>query len=434
MLEEFLKSISIVFYEALCCRIFLDIFLRQRYSFKFVRSLSVCLLSGVFLVWALGTQAQGQYIFRSLGIVFSIFLFSIVFYSGKWQMKLFFSGAFYALLYCVDYFCLIMVDLFFERSFLLNDIIQVILALLSKTVLFIVVLSFDHFWKRKKDLQMEGSAWIMMICFPLLCMIIMIVMLFSFLGREGSAGYLTVSFVIMIMNIVMFGCLRYVSEKERKWNQIQLLQGRNSERMQVYQEVSVDSEEQKRILHDYNNQICCIQGLLKSGKYQEAEIFVDKLTDSFIEEIENVDVHNPIINVVLNQKYRLAKKKEISILFYANDLSDLWLEEQDIVSLLSNLLDNAIEASEKLENNRIIQMKLIRENRQFVLSIRNPVSEPVSIENDQIQTGKEDKKKHGIGLKNVQMVLDKYDGIGMMRYEEGNFYYTAVIPELQGNV
>lgn len=45
MLEEFLKSISIVFYEALCCRIFLDIFLKQRFSFKFERFISVVLLA-----------------------------------------------------------------------------------------------------------------------------------------------------------------------------------------------------------------------------------------------------------------------------------------------------------------------------------------------------------------------------------------------------
>ena len=68
--------------------------------------------------------------------------------------------------------------------------------------------------------------------------------------------------------------------------------------------------------------------------------------------MQNVDVNHPILNVVLNQKYRLAKRKDISFLFYANDLSDLWLEEQDAVSLLSNLLDNAIEACGKLESGR----------------------------------------------------------------------------------
>lgn len=58
------------------------------------------------------------------------------------------------------------------------------------------------------------------------------------------------------------------------------------------------------------------------------------------------------------------------------------------------------------------------------------MSAPVIIENNEIPTSKEDKGKHGIGLRNVQMIRDKYEGMGMMSCEEGSFSYTAVIPEI----
>lgn len=431
MLEEFLKSISIVFYEALCCRIFLDIFFKRKFSFKLEKFLSVMLLTGVFLIMALMTQPNFDYIIRSIGIVAGIFLFSIFFFVGKWQKKIFLCGAFYTLLYCVDYFSFIILSSFIDKRYLENDVIQVILILFCKTVLFVVVLGIEHFWNRGREVEMEEPAWILMICFPVLSMVIMLVMLFSFMGRNSSAGYLAVSFGIMIMNVVMFEWLKFVSEKDRRWNQIRLLQERNEERIHLYHEASVNYEDQKRILHDYHNQIGCMQGLLKKQQYKEAETYAEKLADSLPDQMQNVDVNHPILNVVLNQKYRLAKRKDISLLFYANDLSDLWLEEQDVVSLLSNLLDNAIEACEKLEGKQKIWIKLVREKRQFVLSIRNPVSEPVDIQDDEIPSTKADKRKHGIGLKNVQMILDKYHGMGMMRYEEGCFSYTAVIPEIK---
>lgn len=431
MLEEFLKSISIVFYEALCCRIFLDIFLKQRFLAKWKRGLFVFLLAG--MIWGIGcfTNSQDLYVYRILGIVFSIFLLTQIFFLGKWQKKLFICGAFYTLLYCVDYFSFIILSTFINENYLENDAIQVILVLICKTVLFVVVLGIEHFWKRGREVQIEGPAWILMICFPVLSMVIMLVMLFSFLGRNSSADYLAVSLGIMVMNVVMFEWLKFISEKDRRWNQIRLLQERNEEKIQLYHEMSLNYEEQKRILHDYHNQIGCMQGLLKKQQYKEAEAYAEKLADSFPDQMQNVDVNHPILNVVLNQKYRLAKRKDISFLFYANDLSDLWLEEQDAVSLLSNLLDNAIEACGKLESERKIWVKLVREKRQFVLSIRNTVSEPVDIQDDAIPTSKEDKRKHGIGLKNVQMILDKYQGMGMMRYEEGCFSYTAVIPEIK---
>lgn len=83
MVEEFFKSISIVFYEALCCGIFLNMFLEQRYPARWLKSLSVFLLTGVFLFWALITQTGGHYVFRSIGIIISIALFAVIFYTGK---------------------------------------------------------------------------------------------------------------------------------------------------------------------------------------------------------------------------------------------------------------------------------------------------------------------------------------------------------------
>lgn len=185
----------------------------------------------------------------------------------------------------------------------------------------------------------------------------------------------------------------------------------------------------KRMLHDYMNQMYCIKGLLKQQKYQEAEQYIEKLTKMLTEGRKMIDVNNPVINVVLNQKYHLAKKKDIVILFHVNDLSEVQMEEQDVVILLTNLLDNAMEACDKLKDNKIIRLKFVKEKQQIVLSVQNPVSSPVKIQGNLIETNKRDKKNHGIGLKNIQMVLDKYDGMGRMRCEKGWFYYTIVIPE-----
>ena len=99
--------------------------------------------------------------------------------------------------------------------------------------------------------------------------------------------------------------------------------------------------------------------------------------------------------------------------------------------MLSNLLDNAIEACEKVQEERIIRLKLVREEKEMVVSVQNRVNEPVHIDqNGIIPTIKRDKRNHGIGLRNVQRVLDKYQGMGRKRYEDGWFYYTAIIPKM----
>ncbi len=76
----------------------------------------------------------------------------------------------------------------------------------------------------------------------------------------------------------------------------------HAERMQIYHEMSVNYEEQKRMLHDYYNQIGCVQGLLKKRQYKEVEAYAEKLSDLFPGYMQSVDVNHPILNVVLNQK------------------------------------------------------------------------------------------------------------------------------------
>lgn len=430
---ELLKSSSIILFEAFCCKNFLDIFLERKFSHKFTTGIFVVILMGIIFVLGSVTDFQGSlFVFRYFAVVFGIYLVSVLFYSGKWQKRLFVCGAFYAILYAVDFCVFIISDTWIAPQHLENAMVQIVLSLFSRIIMFLIILFIGYLCDRGKEMQLEETSWLFMMCFPIFSMAIMLTTLFSFERRGGATGFLLISFVMLLANVVMFEGLKYISKRNAHWNQIRVMQEKNEEKIRLYQEISISDREQKNLLHDYYNQISCVRGLLQNGQNKEAEEYLEKLTGSFSDHTESVDVNHPIINVVLNQKYRLAKMKHISILFYANDLSDLWLEEQDIVSLLSNLLDNAIEACEKIENEagRTIYVKLIREEKQFVLSIRNTVHAPVDVSENGMATDKPDKKWHGLGMRNVQMILDKYNGICMMRYEEGSVYYTAIIPEM----
>ena len=239
MLYDLMKSIFIVIYEAVCCRIFMKVFLRGRILFRSSGVLYVVLLSGVFLGWALGTYEQGGYIYRCFGIVLSIFIFSLLFFEGKWTKKLFICGAFYGIMCGVDYLFAFLADIILNVE-TISDVTWVMIALLSKTVLFIIVQLMACKREQIREMQMKSAEWIIMLCFPLLSLMLQILMVFSYEGRGNQAGYLAVSFGIALVNVVMFEWLGHISEQEKKWNQIQLLQENNRVRMQAYYEIDVD--------------------------------------------------------------------------------------------------------------------------------------------------------------------------------------------------
>lgn len=84
----------------------------------------------------------------------------------------------------------------------------------------------------------------------------------------------------------------------------------------------------------------------------------------------------------LNQKYRSMQEKHIAVILKVGDLQEICLEEEEIVILLSNLLDNAIRESEKYWKYRkaVIHLKLECEDHKLIFAVRNPVTEKVEIE------------------------------------------------------
>ena len=112
--------------------------------------------------------------------------------------------------------------------------------------------------------------------------------------------------------------------------------------------------------------------------------------------------------------------------FCINDLSSIQLSASELVVLLSNLLDNAIEACRRVDAERLIRCTIL-ENDGFFLSIRN-TSLPVRITEHGIATTKVSASEHGYGLPSVCRILDALHAEYAYNYEDGWFQFTAEIP------
>ena len=93
--------------------------------------------------------------------------------------------------------------------------------------------------------------------------------------------------------------------------------------------------------------------------------------------------------------------------------------------MIYNLLDNAIEACEKIEGDRVIRVSAVLK-QSFLFSVRNTTL-PVEIKNDTIQTTKPNASLHGFGLSNIKLILNKYHADFVMDYEDGWFQFTGEI-------
>ena len=140
-----------------------------------------------------------------------------------------------------------------------------------------------------------------------------------------------------------------------------------------------------------------------------------------------MNTHHPIVDVILNEKYRLAKEKDIDIRFQVNDLSALKLPTDKLVVLLTNVLDNAVEGCERVPENRRIDCSLLLEENLYFSVVNSSL--PVEIRDGKsIRTSKKPYSEHGYGLPAVRHVLEELHGEFAVEYRDGLFHFAAEIP------
>lgn len=185
--------------------------------------------------------------------------------------------------------------------------------------------------------------------------------------------------------------------------------------------------QQRQTTHDFQNHLCTISDLLAQKSYETAAKYVRELSQAQTSRILIVNTHHPIIDAILNQKYQMAVESQIEMRFCINDLSGIQLSASELVVLLSNLLDNAIEACWRVETERLIRCTILENDGSF-LSIRN-TSLPVLITEHGIATTKASASEHGYGLPSVCRILDGLHAEYAYNYENGWFQFTAEIPK-----
>ena len=127
---------------------------------------------------------------------------------------------------------------------------------------------------------------------------------------------------------------------------------------------------------------------------------------------------NIVIDSILNYKLSKAEKQGVNVRANVVLPEKIEIEDDDIVIILGNLLDNAIEATEHLEKDKYIEVDFEYNKDCAFVTVKNSYDNVINIVNGTLKTRKSDEALHGIGLKSVKSTVEKYDGI--LNYEHNN--------------
>ncbi|MCI8597238.1 MAG: GHKL domain-containing protein [Lachnospiraceae bacterium] len=425
-MEMVMKTAAMSLIMGICCYIFFGTFLqKRRWNHVWIVYMILPAFTVGFLVIA--WTPIPMYPLQPVRLILMLAVIVQIFFQVKLLQNLALStllaSAYWMIVIVTDSVIYVLPGLWYQQLALVEEDIATALYLC-------LILLFCHGWKRYAR-EIPNTGWLRFGLIPLLSLVVMVS--FSMLIGKGSLvnknTLLTASLGLGTMNLCLVIFMGTILNREVRLQRLHLTQERTQRQMELYRSMNKNYEQQRRYLHDYKNQLTCIQGLLTEGKQQEASEYIAQLTGNLKKYVDTVDTRHAVVNVVLNQKYREACEKGITMVLAVNDLSSLTVREEDLVILLVNLLDNAIEACEKLNGHPVIQFKMMLEERELILSVRNPVKEPVFIQGKRAATTKRQKSQHGIGLLNVDEAVKRNGGTSVLQCRDGWFYFSAVIPK-----
>lgn len=185
---------------------------------------------------------------------------------------------------------------------------------------------------------------------------------------------------------------------------------------------------QRRLTHEFTNHIGALRALLAQGDVAGAQDYIAGVDKAVAASTTIMDTHNPLLDSILTRKYEEATRQGVSVYFDLCDLRDFPLSGVDMVTVLANLLDNAICAAAQAYPPEVY-VRVRKTEVEYLLSVRNRVQRDVELPPDgQLPRTTRKEPGHGMGLSNVRDVLLRHGAEYTLSCRDNWFRFTCAVP------
>lgn len=422
-------EILVTVFEAFTIIFFISGMLGRKYRYKNIKA---AVIAGSLSLAAVITFMNTLMIYEGLfGIIYSViyFIYAAIALKGSVIKKIFVSILTNLILIIVNALTSSVVSAMFG-----NDVGQVYREngtnrfILIVIVHVVLVLVFSLLVKLfgKSSISLTKKEWsLILIVFLISFFVIAFIHTIQLdigVSVDDSVLLAVCEIGVFLINIVCINTTIALSRSNNETMRLKTLNQQNEYRSEYARNVKMQYDEIRRIRHDMKQSYAVIESLLKENKTDEALDFIEKNGNVLARLKFSIDAGNDFVNAILNSKLSIAKEHGIEVICsISGDISGV--EDIDLCNLLGNILDNSIEANEKIDKNRFIELNINSDETKMLIKVINPVTDEVT---DNLTTTKSRPELHGFGTKTIKAIAEKYNGIAEF-YNESNQFETQVL-------
>lgn len=417
-----------IFEVWLCYQLIYDLMIEKKYL-----SLKEKIISGANIV-VLGAMLafNRSYVFYSYTmfgicvIVTSLCVLCII--RKNYILILSIVGLFYAVTAFLDYFFAFFTMIFLKMKF--TEIIhrgvsfwKIGVFFGSRIILFIGILFLKQKENKFKNHILEYKIFLRVFCVVVICIVVkyQMIMVEMALGKRPMNGMEGSISILLAMIVLIFGGSVFMKSLILK-KENQLLIVREEMLSKNYQDLLNMIEKNRQMVHDIKHHFTVLREYEERGQYEKLREYLGNVDSVFCENSGVPWTGNRILDFLLNKKK--AEAEHLGILFdiETSAVFKLPLEDTDVCALMGNVLDNAIEACERMASgSRWVSVHMKKQQDMFFIEVSNSIDKVPVMKHGQFLTKKGDKELHGYGIKSIRRIVDKYDGTIAFQIEDRMF-------------
>lgn len=380
----------------------------------------LCMYAGFVVV-----NSFGYYLFNNMFVNISTNIIGLLFITILYKSNFLKKLLMVVLIYIVN--IIVESGVLYAFSYDMNtDILGVSVyeCITSMGILLIVVLLEKTISVKIKNFQIEGFLWVLLLGIP----IVSISMVVILVRNEIEKSYLIVVEVsgLLVINLIIFYLYNalenfYIQKKEQELTKQQINMYENELEIMKKSYYNI-----RALRHDMKHHMMELKFLVKKGEYDEILTYIDSMGVFILNSDEYVDSGNKEIDSTLNYLLQKADKildnTKINIVLPEN----LSVHTFSINVILGNLLENAIDAAQKSKE-KYLSIDMRTKRGLLFITIENSYDGSIQLNKNEIVTSRKNKESHGIGLKNVKMIVEEQGGQMQVMWVNNRFVVKVML-------
>lgn len=283
---------------------------------------------------------------------------------------------------------------------------------------------------KKKNYEINSTVpkdvLIQLFIIPIISIIVQFIVIVTI---KNDLYFLSVIITIstIFINVAFFNLVEKINQMAEQKIDSNALNNQIEYYNALYENVNNERNETLELKHNVKNSFISIKTLLLENEIDKALIELDNELD-YKFYINEVFSNMPIIDAILNYKNKIAKDNNIKLNTKVLITKDVKLNDCDLVNILGNGLDNAIEAcvKNKDEDKKYINCYIQQKYNSIYINISNPYEDDIIMKDNLPLSSKRD-NKHGIGLKTIEKIANENDYIMNINTQNNIFELEIII-------